>query len=567
MIRHIKIQNFAIVDSINMPVEHGLTVITGETGAGKSIGIDALSLCIGARAESGMVRSGQDKAMVEVDFDIAALPRVTHWLKALDLEDFESPDTCIIRRIITAEGRSIGYVNGHRVTNSQLKELGQRLINIHGQHAHQRFLKASEQLDILDRYGAHEELLAEVKQLHRHYQERKTLLNQLSIEVEQFLQREQLLNYQLSELEEMALEEHEFDQLEQEFKRLNSAADLQVASHKAFSMLYDDDDVNVSSLLNRVTETLSDYADIDDRLGNIISVLDEAQVQIDEASRELRQYNDNLDIDPERLLVVEQRFMQYNELARKHQVAPQQLYQTYSDLRDEFESLSSRHAEIAPLKEELKRIHTEYIDACCRLHQRRAAVAQSLSEKITSGIRVLNMANATLTFNVELREDSEHTQAKGLDQVSVWLQSNLGQAAGELDKVASGGELSRIGLTIQALTSSSEDIPVMIFDEVDTGISGPTATQVAKLLRQLGEEKQVLCVTHLPQVAAGGHHQWLVNKIDGNNRTTTEIHALSPQQRIDEVARLVAGDTLTESAINNARDLLRAFNDDACFVH
>lgn len=565
MIRHINIQNFAIVDSVNMPVEHGLTVITGETGAGKSIGIDALSVCIGARAESCMVRSGQDKARVEVDFDIANLPRVTEWLKAHDLEDIESSDVCIIRRIITAEGRSNGYVNGHRVTNTQLKELGQRLINIHGQHAHQRFLKASEQLDILDRYGTHEELLVEVRRLHHNYQEQKAKLKQLTTEAEQFLQREQLLNYQLSELEDMALEEHEFEQLEQEFKRLNSAAELQVASHSAFSMLYDDDEVNINSLLNRVIETLNDYAEIDERLDNIISVLDEAQVQVDEASRELRQYNDNLELDPERLVVVEQRFMLYNELARKHQVAPQQLYQTYCELRDEFQSLSSRHAEIAPLKEELERIHNEYLDACRRLHDKRCAVAQSLSDKITSGIRELNMANATITFSVELQEDSEHTQVKGLDQVSVWLQSNLGQQAGELDKVASGGELSRIGLTIQALTSSSEDIPVMIFDEVDTGISGPTATQVAKLLRQLGQEKQVLCVTHLPQVAAGGHHQWLVNKMDENDRTKTEIQALSPTRRINEVARLVAGDTLTDSAINNARDLLHAFNDDACF--
>ncbi|WP_102798468.1 DNA repair protein RecN [Bowmanella denitrificans] len=553
MLLQLSVRNFAIVQSLDIDFQQGMTAITGETGAGKSIAIDALGLCLGDRAEAGMVRKGADKAEITACFSLQNLHQARQWLSNQEL--LEDDEEAVIRRVISAEGRSKAFINGSPVSLQQLKNLGQYLVNIHGQHAHQQLLKADVQRELLDSYAAHPALLQQVAACYQQLQDSRKQFQALQESQQQREARRQLLDYQVQELNEFAIEQGEFEQLEVEHKRLSHSQSLLEQSQMSFHQLYDADDINALSIIQHAVDRLSELQEHDASLTPIVEMLTEANIQVDEASQQLRDYIDGLEVDPFRMQQVEARFSRAMELARKHQILPEGLYQYHQQLLDEFAQLQQDDDLLGELASKLDALQQAYIESAQALSESRTKAAQKLAGEVQSQIRLMNMNQACFCLAVDFNAEQAASRY-GLDQVHFMVATNPGQPADLLEKVASGGELSRIGLAVQVIASASHQVPTMIFDEVDTGISGPTASVVGQLLRRLGERLQVLCVTHLPQVAACAQHQMLVTKFSDGKTTETHMLALEQQQRIEELARLLAGDKLTDTAIANARELL-----------
>lgn len=552
MLTQLSIRNLAIVKSLDIDINNGLTCITGETGAGKSIAIDALGLCLGDRADAGLVRTGADKADVTAYFDVSSTPMALAWLKEFDLDEDEA---CLIRRVISAEGRSKAYINGSPVSLQQLKKLGEFLISIHGQHAHQQLLKENIQLAHLDSFANHPTLLADVAEKYDNLLQTKQRYKLLSTNQQQRDDRRQLLAYQVSELDEFAIQENEFPDLEIEHKKLSNSQSLLEESQLSFHQLAESDEFNAQSAVQSCLDRLGALQEHDAALAPIVNILNEALINIDEATQELRAYTEQLEIDPLKMQQVEARYSQAIDLARKHNIQPEILFNLHQELAQEYADLQHDDDQLDALKDELNKLNTEYQQAAQKLSRSRQTFAGKLAKKIEKEIHAMNMQHAVFTVDVDYDPESGST-AHGLDTVVFKVATNPGQATDRLDKVVSGGELSRIGLAIQVISASKNRIPTMIFDEVDTGISGPTASIVGQLLRKLGNSGQVLCVTHLPQVAACGHNQMFVTKFTDNKTTETHMISLNENERIDELARLLAGDKLTESAIANAKELL-----------
>ncbi|MBN7821981.1 DNA repair protein RecN [Bowmanella yangjiangensis] len=553
MLLQLSIRNFAIVQSLDIELQSGMTAITGETGAGKSIAIDALSLCLGDRAEASMVRKGADKAEITACFGLHNLPLAQQWLATQELQEDE-PE-CVIRRVISAEGRSKAYINGAPVSLQQLKNLGQYLVSIHGQHAHQQLLKADVQRELLDSYANHPNLQQELTKRYQLLLDTRKQYQQLQDNQQHREARRQLLEYQVQELDEFAIEDGEFEQLEIEHKRLSHSQSLLEQSQLSFHQLYDADDINALSIIQHAIDRLSELQAHDASLTPIIELLSEANIQVDEASQQLRDYIDDLEVDPFRMQQVEARFSRAMELARKHQVMPEGLYEYHQSLAQEFSQLQQDDNQLEALAATLEQLRQDYLQAAETLSQSRQKAATKLADKVQREIRQMNMSQAC--FSIQVRFDSQLAISRhGQDVIEFMVATNPGQPADALEKVASGGELSRIGLAVQVIASTNHKVPTMIFDEVDTGISGPTASVVGQLLRKLGKDAQVMCVTHLPQVAACAHHQMLVTKFSDGKTTETHMIPLEQQQRIEELARLLAGDKLTDTALANARELL-----------
>lgn len=553
MLLQLSVRNFAIVQSLDIELHSGMTAITGETGAGKSIAIDALSLCLGDRAEASMVRKGADKAEITACFALHNLPLAQQWLTSQELQ--EDDQECVIRRVISCEGRSKAYINGAPVSLQQLKGLGQYLVNIHGQHAHQQLLKADVQRELLDNYANHPDLLQELLNRYQQLQETRKQYQLLQDNQQHREARRQLLAYQVQELDEFAIEESEFEQLEVEHKRLSHSQSLLEQSQTSFHQLYDADDINALSIIQHAIDRLSELQEHDASLTPIVDLLSEANIQVDEASQQLRDYIDGLEVDPFRMQQVEARFSKAMELARKHQVMPEGLYEYHQSLVQEFAQLQQDDNQLEALALTLEQLKQAYIQAAEVLSRSRQTAAQKLAEQVQSEIRQMNMSQASFAIQVQF-DPQLAINRQGQDIIRFVVATNPGQPADLLDKVASGGELSRIGLAVQVIASANHKVPTMIFDEVDTGISGPTASVVGQLLRRLGQDAQVLCVTHLPQVAASAHHQMLVTKFSDGKTTETHMIPLAQQQRVEELARLLAGDKLTDTALANARELL-----------
>ncbi|GGO74485.1 DNA repair protein RecN [Bowmanella pacifica] len=553
MLLQLSVRNFAIVQSLDIELHSGMTAITGETGAGKSIAIDALSLCLGDRAEASMVRKGADKAEITACFALHNLPLAQQWLTSQELQ--EDDQECVIRRVISCEGRSKAYINGAPVSLQQLKGLGQYLVNIHGQHAHQQLLKADVQRELLDNYANHPDLLQELLNRYQQLQETRKQYQLLQDNQQHREARRQLLAYQVQELDEFAIEESEFEQLEVEHKRLSHSQSLLEQSQTSFHQLYDADDINALSIIQHAIDRLSELQEHDASLTPIVDLLSEANIQVDEASQQLRDYIDGLEVDPFRMQQVEARFSKAMELARKHQVMPEGLYEYHQSLVQEFAQLQQDDNQLEALALTLEQLKQAYIQTAEVLSRSRQTAAQKLAEQVQNEIRQMNMSQASFAIQVQF-DPQMAINRQGQDVIRFVVATNPGQPADLLEKVASGGELSRIGLAVQVIASANHKVPTMIFDEVDTGISGPTASVVGQLLRRLGQDAQVLCVTHLPQVAACAHHQMLVTKFSDGKTTETHMIPLAQQQRIEELARLLAGDKLTDTALANARELL-----------
>lgn len=553
MLVHLSVNNFAIVKSLQLELSSGMTTITGETGAGKSIAIDALGLCLGDRAEAGMVRQGEEKTEVCASFQLDNNIHATRWLEDNELLDGSE---CILRRIITKDGRSRAFINGSPVPLSQLKSLGQHLINIHGQHAHHQLMKSDYQLSMLDQYAGHLEL---IKKSRTHYQEwrlAKNRLDELKQNSQENQAQKQLLEYQIKELNELSIGEDEFTELEQEHKRLSNSGELATSCQTAIHTLYEGEDINAMQLLQSANQALAELAELDSTLNTLPSMIDEAIIQIEEANNELRNYLDKIEVNPERMAYVEERFSKVMSISRKHHVMAEELYSHHQDLLKQIEALDCSDEKLDTMAEDVEKRHLKFITSAEKLSKSRSRYAKELNKLISQSMHELSMEKAKFCIDVE--QDHNHTSPLGIDHITFLVSTNPGQPLQPIAKVASGGELSRISLAIQVITAQKVDTPSLIFDEVDVGISGATAAVVGKMLRTLGQSTQVLCVTHLPQVAGCGHQQLFVAKQTKAGKTETQMNALNEEQRVSELARLLGGSQITESTLANAKELLAA---------
>lgn len=553
MLAHLSVNNFAIVKSLQLELSQGMTTITGETGAGKSIAIDALGLCLGDRAEAGMVRPGEDKTEVSAAFLLDNNIHATRWLEDNDLLD---GNECILRRLITKEGRSRAFINGSPVPLSQLKALGQKLINIHGQHAHHQLMKNDYQLSMLDQYAGHSNLIEKTQKSYQKWRSAANKLKELRKNSQENQAQKQLLEYQIKELDELAIGETEFADLDQEHKRLNNSGDLAANCQQAITLLYEGEEVNALSLLQSASQSLLQLAELDPALSTLPTMLDEATIQIEEANSELRNYLDSIDVDPERMAYVEERFSKVMAISRKHYIQPEELYAHHQQLLKQIEELDCSDEKLDALAEDVDKKYQSYLSEAEKLGKSRTRYAKELNKLISKSMHELSMEKAQ--FNIQVEADTKHASPLGIDHIEFTVSTNPGQPLQSIGKVASGGELSRISLAIQVITAQKVDTPSLIFDEVDVGISGPTAAVVGKMLRTLGESTQVLCVTHLPQVAGCGHQQLFVAKQTKAGKTETRMHTLDEKQRVLELARLLGGSEITETTLANAKELLAA---------
>ncbi|MGO2332056.1 MAG: DNA repair protein RecN [Pseudoalteromonas nigrifaciens] len=555
MLIGLEIKNFAIVSNLSTEWQNGMTAITGETGAGKSIAIDALSLCLGERAEASAVRPNTDKAEVCAQFDLSNLPLAHAFLEQNMLSNADNE--CLLRRVVCKNGRSKSYINGSAVTAAQLKELGQYLISIHGQHAHQHLLKAEHQLQLLDAYAGHHNLVSGVSQSYKQFANLQKEFKHLQQQQQQQAAQKQLLEYQVAELNEFALQEGEFEQIEAEHYKLSNSQTILETCQRELQHLYESDEQNACSLLQHSAQQFSELAQYDETLASVATLLAEAAVQVEEASREVRSYTEQADLDPARLVEVENRLSGAMDLARKHHIKPQALVEFHQAISQELKSISNNSSRLEQLESEIENTLSHYQHASEQLSQSRREYANTLNRLISNSMANLSMENGI--FEIALTQETERApNSLGYDNVSFLVSTNPGQPLQPLAKVASGGELSRISLAIQVIIAQKVTTPTLIFDEVDVGISGPTASAVGKLLRQLGKSTQVICVTHLPQVASSAHQQFFVAKEIANGETFTHMQPLNKDGRVNEIARLLGGDNISKTAKANAKELIMA---------
>ena len=554
MLTQLTINNFAIVRQLEIELAKGMSVITGETGAGKSIAIDALGLCLGQRIETSMVREGQERAEICATFFIEPTNPAYQWLQEQELQDPDNPSDCILRRVINADGRSKAFINSTPVSASQLKEIGQHLIHINGQHASQLLLKNDYQLQLVDTFAHHHDLLAQMREDYRVWKNLQTQVKNFQQKVAENEAKKQLLQYQVEELDEFALRPNEYLELEEDQRRLSNSEQLTQLSQSALQLLSENETVSIDSMLYRATQYIDELSELDPRYVSVQTMLNDALIQVQEATSEVQHLASHIEQDPMLLQEIEQRLGQALQLARKHNVKPEELVEWHQKLKAELTALLDFSESEERLILEEKAAFEKMQHTAKQLHESRSQAAEKLAQQVTDSIKGLAMENAE--FFIEVNSDLTKVAANGADNIVFTLRSNLGQQAQPLAKVASGGELSRISLAIQVLTSDQSAIPTLIFDEVDVGISGKTASVVGKLLRQLGDKCQVLCVTHLPQVACHGHHQFNVEKFTVDDKTETKMTALSQEERVPALARLLGGSEITELALANAQEML-----------
>ncbi len=550
MLTHIAIADFAIIDRLELELDNGMTAITGETGAGKSIMLDAIGLVLGDRADASMVRHGARRADISVTLDVTE-PAVAQWLEQNDLD---AGDDCVLRRVVTAEGRSRAYINGSPTTVANLKALGEKLVNIHGQHAHQTLLRPADQRDLLDSHGQLLPLRAEVADAHARWAGLRQQLDELRDSQHSRQSRLDLLSFQLNELQELALQPGEFAAIEEELNRLTHADQLRHYAEAGYVTLYESDNA-AYSLLNAVLQDVNRAREIDSGFDEAATLLDSALIQAEEAAQSLRGLADRFDADPERLAAVEARFNRAQELARKHRVLPEELPELTHSMQREIDELTDPGQSIEALEQALADAADTYDKLAKKLGAARRKTAKALEQTITASMQELGMAGGH--FGIEITTGDERSR-HGREQIRFMVSANPGQPLKPLASVASGGELSRISLAIALAATEQMSLPTLIFDEVDSGIGGAVAEVVGRQLRALGERCQVFCVTHLPQVAACAHHHLQVQKQRNNDSTTTRLQPLDNRQRIDEIARMLGGARITKQSRAHAEEMLKA---------
>lgn len=554
MLSNLLIRDFAIIEYLEVELNLGMTALTGETGAGKSILIDAIGLVLGDRADSTVVRTGAEKAEISATFDLQGQHEALQWLSERDLD--EGNESCTIRRIITRENRTRAYIGGSPVTLQVLKELGELLVDIHGQHAHQSLLHRKNQRTLLDLQAGHEPLLEELLAIYREWSVLQAAQDAAD-DIESRQKRLDLIDFQYHELEAAAPRPGEAAEIEEEHHRLAHTTQLLEAIQSAYNLIYEGDP-DVNGMLSHAVDALEPVSGLDPKLIAPVEMLRSAQVEIQESALALRHYMDELPIDSTRLDELSNRLTMLQTLARKHRCQTDELPEKLNELEAERESLLKCDEERARREVEIHSLVERYIKLATRISQGRQKAAKALGEAVSEAMQILGMTGGRFEISVQVSRFENPTQ-HGIDTVEFQVSANPGQPLRPLAKVASGGELSRISLALQLAATRDLRLSTLIFDEVDSGIGGGIAEVVGRMLRQLGSDRQILCVTHLPQVAAQAHHQLGIRKIKGSEATETQIEQLSTESaRIQEIARMLGGIHISPQTHAHAEEMLRS---------
>jgi len=552
MLKQLNIRDFAVIDELELLFKSGMTTFTGETGAGKSILVDALGLILGDRADTTIIRHKSERTEITAIFDIENNENILDILEtqAIQLEDSE----LLIRRIISKDGRSRAFVNNSPVTAQLLRNIGEHLVDIHGQHNHQSLTNRDIQRLLLDEFGTPKQQLSDTLNAYNNWHEATSRLQAIHSNIENQDATLSLLRYQVQELDKLQPQADEYDNLEEEYRRLANANHLLEISQKVLATL-NEDEHSIYSKLNTILVDLQELHKFDESIASITELLDSASIQLSEASDELSRYLGGLSSDPEHLQSVEKRLSELHSMARKHQIQPQQLAEHMDDLKRQLFELENSQQLISELKLQQSLTLEQYQHASLKLHQSREQAAAKMAEEITAKLKALGMANGRFSIAIDFNE-TQDPKALGNDQIEFLVNTNPGQSLQPLRKIASGGELSRISLAIQVIASHDKAISTLVFDEVDAGIGGGIAEIVGKLLHDLSTQHQIFCVTHLPQVASQGDHHLQVEKLQQKGITRTKVNELNAEQRIEEIARMLGGIKITDQSRDHAKEML-----------
>lgn len=552
MLTYINIKNFAIIKDLELDLQSEMTSLTGETGAGKSIIVDSLELALGARADASLVRSTADRCEITVMFDVANIPNARAWL--IDKE-LDSENECIIRRTITNDGRSKSSINGNPCTQQTLRTLGDFLLSIHGQHEHQTLLVPEHQRELLDAYADNKTIVTQVKQLYAHWLSAKTSLLELENTAENCQTKSEFLNYQIKELDNFDLSPEHLENLRTEQKRLNNTEQLSTNLTSALEVLVENDNSSIIHNLYNIKHQLGICENIDQQVSPAVEMINNAIIQTEEAVISLRHNLNSIELSEDRQKLVEEQLSNIYAAARKHQVPPEELLQIKSNLELQLKTIQTATAQLEQAKLAVQETETIYLEAANKLSLQRKLTSDKLNQLVTAKMQVLGMVGGKFEISL-LPNINQRFSANGLERVEFLVSANPGHPLQALNKIASGGELSRISLAIQVITCEKAVIPTMVFDEVDAGISGKTADIVGQLLRKLAEKTQVICITHLPQIAVQSHHHIFVEKTTNASTTEVTLTTLNKSECVLEIARMLGGVKITKQTLAHAEEML-----------
>jgi DNA repair protein RecN (Recombination protein N) len=552
MLTHIDIQNFVLVEKLSLDFSSGLHVLTGETGAGKSIWVDAIALALGERADTSVIRQGQDRCDITVCFDCQHIPSARAWLSEHQLD--LPTDECLIRRTLQTNGPSRSTINGTPCPLHLVRVFSEHVLTIHSQHQQQDLLKSDGQQQQLDDFGGHHALLADIQRLYQQWQTHQTQIDLLKNTLAHRHSELELLRYQMSELEQLQLQADEWQTLSESHKQFHHAATWRQQLQQVLKLVSDDDAQAALHQTYRATHLLQSMKTDHPQLLAIQSLLNHAAIHLQEADGELRDYLENLSIEPEKLAEIEQRLNLIHQLARKHRSQPESLFEVQATLAEKIAGLENAETELTQLENQQSQLITQYTAIAAELSKHREKAAQILNQQVTNWMQQLGMQGGR--FQISLEKQPELIHPLGQEKIRFLVSTNPGQDFQPLQKIASGGELSRLHLALQVITAQKDQTSTLIFDEVDVGIGGQTAAIVGKLLRQLGEKTQVLCITHLPQVAAYGRHHFKVTKHITKNSTRTDIQRLEGTDRVHELARMLGGESISPQTLSHAETML-----------
>jgi DNA repair protein RecN (Recombination protein N) len=548
----ININNYTLVESLEIEFSGGTTAITGETGAGKSLILDALSMALGDRADVGTIRQGKDRTQITATFDIAVISDAKQWLAE---NDFAEDSQCILRRIYTSEGRSKGYINGQPCTMQQLQQLGDMLVDLHGQHQHQSLLRRNTHRKLLDQFANSSHLAEKVAKIFSQWEQTRSQIANLVEQSSELMARRELLEFQVAELQALNLNPSYLEQLEKEQQTLANAEQIVQDSQQLLAICDQDENFNLRNGFSRALAILSNLKHKPEALQEVEQLLQSGLIQVDEATHCIEHQVDSFEADPQRLQQIEDELGSIFQLTRKHQVGAAQLMETLNVLKTELSGLTEGDNNLQKLQQQADQLANEYRTAANTLSTKRKDAARDMASQINHQLQSLSMKGAELLVQLTPL-DEQDTKSYGLEEVELLIATNPGQTHKPLAKIASGGELSRVSLAIQVVGATNTDIPTLVFDEVDVGIGGSTADVVGQLLKQLGDRGQVISVTHQPQVAARAHHHYSVSKITENSSAESTILNLDKSQRVEELARMLGGAKVTQQTVSHASELL-----------
>ena len=552
MLTQLHIQNLAIIDELDLDFIQGMTVLTGETGAGKSILIDALGLILGDRGDSSVIREDCEKSEIVAYFDVTYLEGINHLLDEQSIT--AEGDEIILRRVINRDGRSRAYINGSQVPIQVLRNIGELLIDIHGQHAHQSLMKRTVQRGLLDHFASHWSLFNEVNIAYQSWKTISDRLSEIGSNTDSHKSTIELLEYQVKELVDLKPEQDEYEQLEDEFKRLSNVSQLIDITQGVLGLL-SDNEISAELTLQRANHELRDLEKSDTTIHTFTELLESISIQLNDTVNELRHYSERLENNPERLNEVDMRLNALHNIARKHDIHIKELPDYLHQLQDKLEQLINSRDSVDKLSEQKTLALKNYQQAAEKLHKSRCKAAKEMAKEISEQLKLLAMTDGKFVIDV-IKQESEQPLQDGLDLVDFLVSLNPGSSPQPMRKVASGGELSRISLAIQMISRDAKTIPTLIFDEVDAGIGGRTADIVGNLLKKLAESHQVFCVTHLPQVASRGDNHLQVNKYSKAGSTYTKVTMLGETARVEEIARMLGGLRISEKTREHAKEML-----------